>query len=107
MGTMAKVPFDFTDHGANPVLEAFVDQNPNPEESCWRRERNELLTTAINRLAPVMRRTILLRDIEERAVAVTVRILDTSAAAVKSRVSRSRRELSGTVNRELLYAALA
>jgi RNA polymerase sigma-70 factor (ECF subfamily) len=96
-----------SDDGTQPILEAFVDRNPNPEESCWRRERRELLTKAINRLAPVMRRTILLRDIEEHSVAETARILDASAAAVKSRVSRGRRELSGTVNRQLLYASPA
>jgi RNA polymerase sigma-70 factor, ECF subfamily len=47
-----------------PAPEAFVDQSPNPEESCWRRERTELLTEAINRRGPNVRSTILLRDIE-------------------------------------------
>ena len=86
----------------------FVDQRPNPEESCWRRERTELLTEAINRLGPKIRRTILLRDIEERFVEETAQILGTSVAAVKSRLSPGRRELSGAVNPALLcrvYAA--
>jgi RNA polymerase sigma-70 factor (ECF subfamily) len=84
---------------------ALVDRSPNPEESCWRRERTELLSKAINRLGPKIRRTILLRDIEERSVEETAQILDTSVSAVKSRVSRGRRELSGTVNRALLCAS--
>jgi RNA polymerase sigma-70 factor, ECF subfamily len=96
-----------SDNGMNSVLEAFVDRNPNPEESCWHRQRTELLTGAINRLGPTIRRTILLRDIEECSVAETAQILDTSIAAVKSRVSRGRRELSVTVNRALLSTSPA
>src|SRR5258708_19065517 len=45
-----------SDDGVKPAWEAFVDQSPNPEESCWRRERTELLTEAINRLGPKIRR---------------------------------------------------
>src|SRR5438876_2507462 len=47
---------------------AFVDHGPNPEESCWRRERTKLLGEAINRLGPKLRSTILLCDIEERSL---------------------------------------
>jgi RNA polymerase sigma-70 factor, ECF subfamily len=91
----------------NFVPEAFVDQKPNPEESCRRREHSELLTNAINRLGPTIRKTIWLRMVEERSVEETAQMLDTSVSAVKSRVCRGRRELSGTVNRALLYASLA
>jgi RNA polymerase sigma-70 factor (ECF subfamily) len=95
------------DDGVNFVPEAFVDRSLNPEESCWRREHSELLTNAINRLGPTIRKTMWLRMVEERSVAETARLLDTSVAAVKSRVFRGRRELSGTVNRALLFASLA
>jgi len=86
------------DHDAKSSLEAFVDQNPNPEESCWRGERAELLTEAINRLGPTIRTTILLRDIEERSVQETARILGTSIGAVKARVFQGRRKLRKTLN---------
>src|SRR5258706_15778304 len=33
-----------SDDGVKPVGEAFVDHSPNPEESCWRRERTKILT---------------------------------------------------------------
>jgi RNA polymerase sigma-70 factor (ECF subfamily) len=89
------------------VPEAFVDRNPNPEESCRRREHSELLTNAINRLGPTIRKTMWLRMVEERTVEETARMLDTSVAAVKSRVCRGRRELSGTLNRALLHASPA
>ena len=77
---------------------AFVDQSPNPEESCWRRERKDLLTKAINRLGPKIRSTILLRDIEERSAQETARILGTSISAVKARVFQGRRKLRGALN---------
>jgi RNA polymerase sigma-70 factor (ECF subfamily) len=82
--------------------EAFVDQSPNPEESCWRRERAELLTEAINRLGPAIRTTIVLRDIEERSVKETAQILGTSITAVKARVFQARRKLRRTLNTGLL-----
>src|SRR5258708_36974093 len=92
-----------TDDGVKSGSEAFVDQSPSPEESCWRRECTELLTEAINRLGPKIRSTILLRDIEERSAEETAQILGTSIAAVKARVFQGRRKLRATVNPGLLW----
>jgi RNA polymerase sigma-70 factor (ECF subfamily) len=96
-----------SEDGEMPASEAFVDRSPNPEESCWRRERRKLLTNAINRLRPAVRRAILLRDIEERSADETAQILGTSISAVKARVFQGRRNLRGTLNPGLLrgYAA--
>jgi RNA polymerase sigma-70 factor, ECF subfamily len=90
------------ENGAKSSLEPFVDRGPNPEESCWRRERKQLLTKAINRLDPKVRRTILLRDIEERSVKETAQILGASISAVKARVFQGRRRLRRVVNLGLL-----
>jgi RNA polymerase sigma-70 factor (ECF subfamily) len=87
-----------SDDGMKSSSEAFVDQSPNPEESCWRRERTELITEAINRLGPNIRSSILLRDIEERSAQETARILGTSISAVKARVFQGRRKLRRTLN---------
>ena len=87
--------------GSGP--EVFVDQSPNPEESCWQSQRRDLLTQGINRLGPKIRTTILLRDIEERSVEETAKILGTSVAAVKARVFQGRRKLRKTVNARLLW----
>jgi RNA polymerase sigma-70 factor (ECF subfamily) len=86
------------DNGAESNSESFVDQSPNPEDSCWRRERTELLTEAINRLGPTIRAAILLRDIEERSVKETAQILGASITAVKARVFQGRRKLRRTLN---------
>jgi len=93
--------------GATSGPEAFVDQSPDPEESCWRRERTQLLTAAINHLGPKVRRTILLRDIEERSTEETAQILGTSIGAVKARVFQGRRKLRRTVNARLLWGVYA
>jgi RNA polymerase sigma factor (sigma-70 family) len=93
--------------GVTSSSEAFVDQSPDPEESCWRRERTQLLTAAINRLGPRVRRTILLRDIEERSAEETAQILGTSIGAVKARVFQGRRKLRRTVNARLLWGVYA
>jgi len=69
---------DSPDDGMKSSSEAFVDQSPDPEESCWRRERTQLVTDAINRLGPTIRTAILIRDIEERSVKETAQILGTS-----------------------------
>jgi RNA polymerase sigma-70 factor, ECF subfamily len=90
------------DDGVESGSEVFVDRNPNPEESCWRRERTQLLTEAINRLGPTIRGAILLRDIEERSIQETARILGASITAVKARVFQGRRKLRQSMHRGLL-----
>lgn len=89
--------------GANSNSEAFVDQNPNPEESCWRRERADLLIKAIGRLGPKIRTTMRIRHIEERSIDETAKILGTSTTAVKARLFQGRRKLRGRVKAELLW----
>ncbi len=94
---------EISEDGTKSNSEAFVDQSPNPEESCWRRERTQLLAAAIDRLRPRVRTAILLRDIEERSAAETAEILGTSIGAVKARVFHGRRRLHRTVNPALLW----
>jgi len=60
------------------------------------------LTEAINRLNPIIGRTILLREIEGRSVEETAQILGTTITAVKARVFQGRRKLRRTVNPGLL-----
>ncbi len=105
-GVLEVLP-ESNDDGVESVSEAFVDQRPSPEESCWRRERTELLTEAINRLGPKIRSTILLSDLQEHSLEETAQILGTSISAVKSRLFQGRRKLRGTVNPGLLWGVCA
>jgi RNA polymerase sigma-70 factor, ECF subfamily len=86
------------DDDVKSVAATFVDQTPNPEQSCWQRERAKFLTEAINRLSPKLRNTILLYDIEERSVNETAQILGMSIAAVKSRLNHGHEKLRGRMN---------
>jgi RNA polymerase sigma-70 factor (ECF subfamily) len=99
---VVEVLLENEDDALKSASKAFVDQRPSPEESCWHRERTELLTAAINRLRPTIRRTMLLRDIEERSAEETAQILGTSISAVKARLFHGRRRLRETVNPALL-----
>ena len=105
-GVLEVLP-ESNDDGVESVSEAFVDQRPSPEESCWHRERTELLTEAINRLGPKIRSTILLSDLQEHSLEETAQILGTSISAVKSRLFQGRRKLRGTVNPGLLWGVCA
>ena len=91
------------DEGVDAASAAFVDQRPDPEECCLRRERAQLLTTAINQLGPKTRTTIVLRDIEEKSAEETAQILGTSVTAVKARVFQGRRKLRRTVASRLVW----
>ncbi len=82
-----------TDEGVKLTSQTFVDQGPNPEESCLRSERTQLLTEAINRLGPRIRTAILLRDIEEKSLEETAQILGTTSTAIKARLFQGRRKL--------------
>lgn len=98
---------DSPDDTKKSAPEAFVDQRPTPEESCLRRERRQLLTKAINRLGPKLRRTIFLRHFEELSAEETAEILGTSIGAVKARIFQGRRKLRRTVNPGLLHGVYA
>lgn len=93
-----EVSHEDLDDDAKSIAPTFVDQSPNPEQSCRRMERIKLLSEAINRLSPKLRRAILLYDIEEHSVIETAHILGTTIAAVKSRLNHGREKLRGTMN---------
>jgi RNA polymerase sigma-70 factor (ECF subfamily) len=93
-----EVSHESPEDDAKSVTETFVDQNLNPEQSCWRRERSKFLSKAISRLTPKLRRTILLYDIEEYSVKETAQILGTTISAVKSRLNHGRQKLRANVN---------
>jgi len=72
---------------------AFVDRQPDPEASCWQRERADALRKAINRLNSSMRAAVVLRALEERSVEETAQILGITTGTVKARLFHGRRKL--------------
>jgi RNA polymerase sigma-70 factor (ECF subfamily) len=101
-GIVEVLPDNPDDRGKAESQE-FVDQSPSPEETCWLRERSDLLNKAINRLGPRTRRTVLLRDMEGHSLEETAQILGTSVGAVKSRLFHGRQKLRGTVHSGALW----
>ena len=69
------------------------DQGLNPEQFYAQKERQRILSEAMNELAPGMRKAIELRELDERSTEETARIMGISVGAVKARVFHGRRKL--------------
>lgn len=82
------------------------DPSANPERSCARRETEQFLFSAINQLTPGVRTAIQLCDLDEHSLKESAHMMGLSVTAVKSRVSRGRRELRKTLKRLVTPAAL-
>jgi RNA polymerase sigma-70 factor (ECF subfamily) len=74
------------------------DLGPNPEDSCLQRERERILSAAMNELTPGMRKAIELRELGELSTEETARVMSLSVGAVKSRVFHGRRKLRERLN---------
>jgi RNA polymerase sigma-70 factor (ECF subfamily) len=77
----------------------FPDSGPNPEDGCLQRERQQILSAAINELTPGMRTAIELRELGELSTEETARVMGLSVGAVKSRVFHGRRKLREVLQR--------
>src|SRR5216684_8733484 len=69
------------------------DQGPNPEQLYAEKERERILSDALNDLTPRVRKAIELRELDERSTEETARIMGISVGAVKARVFHGRRKL--------------
>jgi RNA polymerase sigma-70 factor (ECF subfamily) len=86
-----------TDERALPM--DFPDSGPSPEDSCLQRERNQILSAAINELRPGMRTAVRLREIGELSTEETAHVLGLSTEAVKGRVFHARKKLRKSLER--------
>jgi RNA polymerase sigma-70 factor (ECF subfamily) len=75
----------------------FLDSAPNPEDSCLGREQEQILSAALNRLRPGIRKAIELRELDELSTEETALVMGLSVAAVKGRVFHGRRKLRETL----------
>ncbi len=69
------------------------DQGPNPEQLYAQKERERILSEAMNDLTPGMRKAIELRELGERSTEETPEIMGISVNAVKARVFHGRKKL--------------
>jgi RNA polymerase sigma-70 factor, ECF subfamily len=69
------------------------DQGLNPEQLYAQKERQRILSEAMNELTPGTRKVIELRELDERSGEETARIMGISVSAVKARVFHGRKKL--------------
>jgi RNA polymerase sigma-70 factor (ECF subfamily) len=74
------------------------DDGLDPEQLYAEKERQRILSEAINGLTPGMRKAIELREIDERSTEETAQIMGISVEAVKARVFHGRRKLRERLN---------
>jgi RNA polymerase sigma-70 factor (ECF subfamily) len=74
------------------------DQGLNPEQLYAQKERQQILSEALNELTPGMRKAIELRELGERSTEETAQIMGISVTAVKARVFHGRRKLRERLN---------
>src|SRR6266849_6178487 len=77
----------------------FLDSAPNPEDSCLDREQEQILSAALNKLRPGIRKAIELRELGELSTGETALVMGLSVAAVKGRVFQGRRKLRETLRK--------
>src|SRR5258706_4615023 len=75
------------------------DWGPSPEQRFAQTEMHEILSEAIDNLAPDFRVVFVLRDVEELSTEETAKVVGVSVAAVKSRLLRARLKLRQKLNR--------
>ena len=93
-----EVPIEESSMKAESALPLeFPDSAPNPEDSCLDREQEQVLSAALNKLRPGIRKAIELRELGELSTEETALVMGLSVAAVKGRVFHGRRKLRETL----------
>jgi RNA polymerase sigma-70 factor, ECF subfamily len=88
------------DEEARPALE-LADASPDPEASYLQRENTQILSAAMRRLRPGMRKAIELRELGELSNRDTAAHLGVSIGTVKARVFHARRKLAKALRRHM------
>lgn len=76
------------------------DSRADPEITYLQGERSRILSAAMNRLTPQIRKVIELRELGELSTKEAARVMGLSVGAVKARVFHGRRKLHQLLNRE-------
>jgi RNA polymerase sigma-70 factor, ECF subfamily len=78
-----------------------MDLSASPERSCSQRERERILSFALEQLTPGIRTALQLYELDERSLKESAQMMGVSVATAKSRVFRGRRKLRETLKRRL------
>src|SRR5467141_590497 len=79
------------------------DSRAGPESAFLQGERNRILSAAMNKLRPGIRKAIELRELGELSIEEAAQVMGLSVAAVKGRVFHGRRKLHQVLKRESFW----
>lgn len=82
-----------------PMLEAKSTGGTRTDGLLAGREASELLQSALQKLSPELRETVILRDLEEMEYREIAQVLNVPEGTVKSRLNRGRAELARVLKR--------
>jgi len=82
----------------NRLLDSTVDPGPSPFEQAASKEVQLFIEEALERINPVFRTAVVLRDIEDLSYEEIAEILQVSMGTVKSRILRGREALRRELN---------
>ncbi len=88
--------------GQLPILEEKLTATARPDGLVAGREAREQLQSALQKLSPELRETLILRDLEEMEYREIADVLKIPEGTVKSRLNRARAELARAVRKEQL-----
>jgi RNA polymerase sigma-70 factor (ECF subfamily) len=83
-----------------PVLEQSMAASARPDGLVVGREASEVLQTALQRLSPDLRETVILRDLQEMEYREIAQVLKIPEGTVKSRLNRGRAELARVLRKQ-------
>jgi RNA polymerase sigma-70 factor (ECF subfamily) len=87
------------DTGEDTVVREIAAWDPDPEQRYSQDELRQILTGAVDELAPLYRTVFTLRDVDGLSTEETAEALDLSVPAVKSRLLRARLQLRDKLTR--------
>jgi RNA polymerase sigma-70 factor, ECF subfamily len=94
IGTTREVPIgDVNNAEGRAVGIEIPDSSPGPEASYAQREREQILSSAMDKLTPQMRQALELREIAELSTEETAERMGVSIGAVKARIFHAKRRL--------------
>ena len=85
-----------------PMLEEQVATAARPEGMLAGREASEILQSALQKLSPELRETVILRDLQEMEYREIAQVLNVPEGTVKSRLNRGRAELARVLRKRKL-----
>jgi RNA polymerase sigma-70 factor, ECF subfamily len=89
-----------SNEGTTPMIEA-VDASPDPEASCMHKEEAQILSAAMARLRPGMRRALELKELGALSARETAGHMDVSVGAIKARVFQARKRLGKELRQQM------